>query len=494
MQKVRKRKRRSLSRNQKVLVYAFLLSLGSLLLLFMPLSPNDQAPEGFMEVRQDTAVLHFSAAEEDLQSFTVFPGGGGQYTIVHGQGSYRLEEEPDYSLDMTLINGMVQSLLYLQSTDTLGDTKGLDLREFGLEEGALQVIAQFSQDRELAFNIGGRVPSDIPADYLLIAGDPLLYTIGADVRETFDYALNLLHTIPAVNFNADLLDQVRFVGEGAFNLRRVAQDIWEISDPVEYPASLARVQWLLRQISQMRLAAYIAPASTENLSRYGLEKPRSHVVFSLADSIISSLHADETSPQSQKIAAQELVFTIGDDIPGIGFYCLYDDVIYQASDLSMGFLPDHDMNAYIGQNPVDIPLERPIRLLASWPEGSVDCSVSLVEHILQNNDIALDEQGNILYDYLVTSSDREIEPAQFVDAYAKLMAIEASGFLMPGFSAQGKPPALSLSLIFENRQRHIAFYPYDALHFAVEINGHFIHFVSRQSAETATFALAALTD
>ncbi len=494
MQKVGKRNRRNLSRGQKILVYGFSLVLGFSLLLLLLLWEKGPAPAGFMEIPQDTAKLHFSAAQDDLQSFTIFPGDGGHYTIVHNQGVYSLEEDPDYSLDLTVIDGMVQSLLYLQSTDTIGDATGLDLKEFGLAEGALQVMAQYTQGRQIHFTIGGRVPSDIPSDYLLIAGDPLLYAIGVDVREAFDYKLNQLHTIPAININAGLLDQIHFVGEGAFSLRRVAEDIWEISDPVKYPANLTQVQWLLRQISQMRLAAYIAPSSTENLVRYGLEKPRSHVVFSLAESMITSMPADETSPVSQKVAAQELVIAIGDDIPGLGFYCLYNDVIYQASNLSMGFLPNHDMKAYFAQNPVDIPLGRPIRLTAFLPEGSIDCSVSLVEHILQNNDIALDEQGNILYDYLIISAGREVTPARFIDAYTTLMAIEASGYLLPGFSAQGKPPALSLSLSFENQQRHIAFYPYDALHFAAEINGHFIHFVSRQSVETAAFALAALTD
>ena len=483
-----------MSRVQKILASVFFLVLGFSLLYFSPLWAKNPVPAGFMEVPQDTATLHFSAAQDDLQSFTVFPGDGGHYTIVHNQGIYSLEDDPDYSLDLTIIAGMVQSLLYLQSADTIGDATSLDLREYGLAEGALQVIAQYTQDRQIHFTIGGRVPSDIPSDYLLIAGDPLLYAIGVDVREAFDYKLNLLHTIPAINFNADLIDRIRFAGEEAFSLRRIAQDIWEISDPVKYPANLAQVQRLLRQISQMRLAAYIAPSSTENLARYGLEKPRSRIVFSLAESTITSVPADESSPVSQMVAAQELVIAIGDDIPGLGFYCLYNDVIYQASDLSMGFLSDHDMKAYLGQNPIDITLGRPIRLLASMPEGSIDCSVSLVEHILQNNDIALDEQGNILYDHLIISAGREIEPARFGDAYTKLMAIEASGYLLPGYSAQGEPQALSLDLSFENHQRHIAFYPYDALHFAVEINGHFIHFVSRQSVETAAFALAALTD
>jgi hypothetical protein len=254
------------------------------------------------------------------------------------------------------------------------------------------------------------------------------------------------------------------------------------------------VQWMLQQVSQMRLAAYVADAMTENLAQYGLDSPPRRVRFELSKSLISTIPVDDTSPVTKEVDAQDLVFSIGDEIPGRGFYCLYNDVIYLASDLSMGFLLENDLHVYIGEHPIDVPYSRLSRLVASWPQGGTSFNLSLVEHILPNNEIALDERGSVLYDYLVTSMGRDIDPAVFIDTYAKLMKIKAVGNLPPAYSVSDQAPVLSLSLCFEGQERQIAFYAYDALHMAAEVNGNLMHYVSRESVETALSALAASDD
>ena len=494
LHEVKKRKRSEPGRRQRIFLFAvlFLIGLALVLWLLPPLGASE--PAGMIDVPEDTAKLQFEAPEEDLLSFTIYPRDGEPYTIIHEQGTYQLVNQPDYSLDMSMVRKMVDTLLYLESADTISSAQGLDSDDFGLAQDALRVTAHYSQDRQLHFAIGDRIPSDIPRDYLMITGDPALYAIAVDVREALDQKLNLLHTVPSINFTADLLDAIHFEGGEALSLHRIAQDIWEIKQPIHYPASLRQVQRMLQQVSQMRLAAYVAEALTENLAQYGLDSPRCRVRFLLSESLISTIPVDDTSPIKYEVAAQDLVFSIGDEIPGRGFYCLYNNVIYLASDLSMGFLLEYDLQDYLGTHPIDIPLNRLSQLIASWPQGGVSINLLLVEHVLPNNEIALDEQGNILYDYLVTGIEREIEPAVFIDAYAKLMAIKAAGTLPPAYSVFDQASVLSLSLRFEGQERQIAFYPYDVLHLAAEVNGNLTHYVSRESVEAALSALAANED
>jgi len=494
LREVRKRSRSELSKRQNAILYAVLLLIGSILALWLLLPLGGRAPARRIEVPEDTTKLQFTAPEEDLLSFTIYPRDGEPYTIVHDQGTYQLEDQPNYSLDMTMIKNMIQSLLYLESVDTISSAQGLELNDFGLEQGSLGVAARYAHDRQLHFVIGNRIPSDIPRDYLLITGDPNLYAVAVDVREALDHKLNLLHIVPSINFTADLLDTIHFEGKETLSLHRVAQDLWEITEPVHYPANLGQVQWMLRQVAKMRLTAYVADALPKDLAPYGLDNPRCRIRFVLSESLITTIPSGETSPVIQQVAAQELVFAIGDEIPGKGFYCLYNDVIYLASDLSMGFLLEHELQDYISKSPIDVPLNRLSQLIASLPQGGVSFDLSLVEHILPNNEIALDEQGNILYDYLITSAGREIEPAVFVETYASLMAIKAAGTLPPDYSVLDQAAILSLSLRFEGQKRQIAFYPYDVLHLAAEVNGHLAYYVSRDSVEAALSSLAASAD
>lgn len=494
LREVKKRSRPELGRRQRIFLFVvfFLVGLALALRLFLPFGTSK--PAGTIDVPVNTAKLQFEASEEDLLSFTIYPRGGEPYTIIHEQGTYQLVNQPDYNLDMSMIRKMVDALLYLESADTISSDQGLDLDDFGLTQDALRVTTHYSQDRQLHFVIGDRIPSDIPRDYLMITGDPVLYAVAVDVREALDQKLNLLHTVPSINFTADLLDAIHFEGEETLSLHRIAQDIWEIKEPIHYPASLGKVQWMLQQISQMRLAAYVAEALTENLAQYGLDSPRRRVRFVLSESLISTIPVDEASPVIHKVAAQELVFSIGDEIPDRGFYCLYNNAIYLASDLSMGFLLEHDLQDYVGEQPIDVPVNRLSQLTASWPQGGISFNLSLVEHVLPNNEIALDEQGNILYDYLVTGMGQEIESSVFVDAYAKLMAINAAGTLSTDYSTADQAAVLSLSLLYEGQERQIAFYLYDVLHMAAEVNGHLIYYVSRDSVETALSALTAIED
>lgn len=440
----------------------------------------------------DTSKLLFAAQDEELLSFTIHPKGGESYTILREDGTYRLASDPGFPLDGSMIQNMTDAILYLRVSDTLADLKGdrSRLGDYGLDDSALRIEAKLRDGRELRFMIGDRAPFDAPRDYLMMEGDSHLYAIPNDVREALDYRAKLLHTLPAINFAPELLERMRISGPtGVLTLQRIQPGLWEIQEPFRYPADGAAMERLLIQVSSMRMAAYEAEGGGQALREYGLAEPRFEVEMYLPESVITSYPDDGAQPVRTSVAAQTFRFAVGDAIEHIGFYCLYNGVIYRASDLSMGFMLDADADSYLGRQPFDVPLSNVSELDMQFEEKGRRYELSLVEQVLPNNELARDEAGNVLHNYIVKSGGQELDPEPLARAYGLLMEITAKGRLSADYRLIGDP-LLSVSLRFTGgRSRQVSFYPYDALNAAAAVNGRFIHYVGLDKLNSAIEAI-----
>ncbi|MHC1786180.1 MAG: DUF4340 domain-containing protein [Christensenellales bacterium] len=495
MHGVERRLKRSPGPRTRALLLLCLLA--AIIILFLWLDPFGWTakPNPVISGETDTGKLLFSAQREDLRSFTITPRGGEPYTIEHKGEGFVLQGDADYPLDRVMIDNMVDAIVYLEVSDTVTDLgQGqADLAPYGLLDGALHVSAQFASDARISFTIGNRAPYEAPRDYIMVTGDTLLYLIPADVREALDYRLNMIHTVPDINFTPDLLDMLTITGNTSLTLRRLTQDLWEITEPLQYPADKGKIDQMLQQVSGMRLAAYVAPADEGSLRSFGLDQPRYRVQMHLPQSVISSYPDGAAEPVVSQVAAQVMTFLIGDAIEPLGFYCLYNGAVYQASDLSMGFMLNTAVDDYLSGAPVDVPLGLVTGLTLNWAQESRSYEISLYEHILPNNEIALDEEGRTLYDYLVMQEGEEIPATPLVSFYAKLMGIRAAGSLPDYYAVTGNA-VLSVNLRFLGQQRQIDFFPYDALHMAVAVNGRALHYVKSAAVMSAIDAVSAIAE
>ncbi len=473
MKAVRRKTPQSLSLTWRVIGIVVLMALILGLILWLkPFAWQRKPPVVASE--PDTSKLLFTASEEELLSFTIHPRQGESYTILRENKAYRLASDADFPLDSGMIRHMVDAILYLEVSDTLTDLKDeLDhLDEFGLLQGALRVSADFADGRKLMFAIGDRSPFEVPRDYLMMTGDSHLYAIPSDVREALDYRVNLLHSLPAINFSPDLLDSLVIQSaDGTLQLQRLAQDLWELREPFIYPADMNLINQMLTQVKGMRFAAFVAEGSEENLRRYGLETPRYSVQMHLPASTISAYPDEGGEPIVTQVPAQVLRFDIGNNIEHLGFYCLFRGTIYQASDLSMGFMLNHQPEPYLSRAPFDIPMNQISEISFSSATGNQNFAISLVEQVLPNNELARDEAGNVLHNYLVRLGDREIDPEPLAQAYAKLMRLSASGRLPADYALDAKAALLTVTTKAYDRSRIISFYPFDALNAAMMVNG-----------------------
>ncbi len=494
MKEVRIKRKKPIKQKYALLLILLLLFLSFVFyLITRPASLPPPVPVA------DTSIVLFEATEDELLSFTVRPTGGDPYTIVRHNGAYEVEGYPYYDLNLNLVTDMVDNLLYLIAADTIDlSERSIEdhLNDFGLQNGALEVTARFTSNRQYTLRLGSRIPGDIPFDYGMLLGSPSLYALSITLKEDFSYFLNWLHMLPDINFTPDLLDTVRFEDDhGNLLLRRINDDIWMVEEPFSYPASLDQINKLKESVGKMRFAAFIDLAEKADLAVYGLDSPHMKLTFDLADSTIVSYSPDMQTSAEYSVDAQHLTIEIGDLIEGIGFYCLYDESVYQASDLSMGFMLKADPFEYLSTFPMAVPLNHIDSFsVKSEDELIFNFQVSLVEDVLPNNALARDSFGNILFVFsFADDNGNDIPTEKVTDLYKALTAVRTTGVVNQKYFFPDNRAILEAELRYGFSTRKIRFIPYDALHAAIEIDGTILFYTDLNYINEVKKALSAIS-
>lgn len=495
MKNVRIKKHKKFSLTQLSIIFAVLLILLAASIYYVIDLNKKELPS--LQIEKDLKVLLFKADKADLISFTISPSNGIDYTILNKDAEYVLKDHPDFVLNYSIIEEMVESLIYLEAEKLLIEVEQMHLIDYGIDNSAVEVMANFNGNRSYSFKIGHRIPTDIPKDFGVFNNSGDLYAFGITLKDLFNQQMNWLHLVPDVNFTADLLDRVILENDkDRLILSRLEKDLWVLNEPFHYPVDKLKMNRVLSSISKMRFASFVDTASAESLRRYGLDHPRLTVTFLLAESTIKSTSILNGQSHVKAVEAQEMIIRIGDAIEGLGFYCQYFDKIYQASDLSMGFMLDLRTNNYLSQFPIDVPLN----LVHSISFEQIDneksaYNVLLVEHILPNNQIAHDEQENILYDYYVLNEEaKEIDAEKFTKLYDSLSSIKALGHISNFSDRVMTSPILQVKINFLNENRIINFLPLDTLHAAIEVNGDIVHYTDIEKLNNILTQLSLLKE
>ncbi len=479
MQPVRKT-RRSRRNTITLAAVALLVALAAVFLL----TRGNQAPGAPAAPDPETeAVQLINIPPEDLTRVEVRASTGESFALVWTKDGPQVEGKPDFPLEPRETDLMVKDLTLLVANGLAGraETSPENLELLGLGPAAPRATAEYRDGRRMTLVFGNSARTEIPSDYLMLEGDDRVYTVSPETREHFDRALETLHPVPAVNFTPSLLDRAEFTGGGGFTLERAGSG-WRLSAPFDYPAEEAAAQRLLDGIAGMRLAVYAGEADGESLERFGFSPDGRAVYFHLAKSVITRYDRDGNPEGETQVPEQTVRFALGGGIGNIGLYVRHDGKIYQASLASMGFLRDLALEGVLSRTPARADISELDSLTARRDGRSVTYEIALVEKILPNNRIETDGQGNPLFEPHVTRDGREEGADAFLRGISKLAGLRALGDLPAGFLPEG-PAVAAYTLTGRFGQTEVALFPFDALHYAMRVNGRFFHYTDRLSAD-----------
>ena len=126
-----------------------------------------------------------------------------------------------------------------------------------------------------------------------------------------------------------------------------------------------------------------------------------------------------------------------------------------------------------------ISLRHTVRKFQKKPLDS-EVVEKLNARITENNQIATDEYGRVLYDCAVRKAGdtQDMDAEAFLSWYTRLASLSGDGRLPDDFALAGESRCTIL-LENENWTRQIDFYPYDALHDALAVDGAALYYVQK---------------
>ena len=150
----------------------------------------------------------------------------------------------------------------------------------------------------------------------------------------------------------------------------------------------------------------------------------------------------------------------------------WQDQVFTASNFLLGFWKELSPMDYLLQTPVNL-LVNDINEVRFTRDGITrDYQVRMVEQITENNQIAVDEYGRVLYDCAVrrAGENQDMDAEAFLDWYTRLASLTGDGKLPDGWTPSGESRA-EITLINDHLTRVITLWPCDALHDAIAVDG-----------------------
>ncbi len=477
MEKVpRKKTRRPLSGRTVLLILlccAALAGGGLYLVHSQPVVPPPSA--------DSETVLLLSRPKEDISAIAIAPRDGVAYPLVRQGDTFVLLGQEDEKLRAGILDDLLVTLTELPAETTVlpsfSEDQGLLLSAFGLDPAQARITVTYIDGEKKELRVGSLTPNEeTPQRYCMVSGSDALYTILEADSAPLLRDMASLRDFVQPSLDGSLLDRVEITGQVEWTLHYTPSG-WQMDAPFSYPLSASRTDALLTKIESMGFASCLGKAEKLNLKDYGLDDPALTISLTQAPTVIIG---ETTAGEQVSVPVPETVYTlrIGSETGKSGVYVQWQDQVFTASNFLLGFWKE--------LSPIDYLLQTPVNLLVNdlsevrFTRGGIahDYQVRMVEQITENNQIAVDEYGRVLYDCAVNRAgeSQDMDAETFLSWYTRLASLTGDGRLPDGWTPSGECRA-EIVLINGHLTRVITLWPYDALHDAIAVDGVALYYI-----------------
>lgn len=161
--------------------------------------------------------------------------------------------------DQTAVSGLVGTLATLNS-ERLVDDDASNPAQYGLAPAAVQIDVTENDSKSQKLLIGDDTPTG-GAVYVMLAGDPRLFTIATYTKTGLDKSLNDLRDKRLITLAADKISRVELLKKGHDVEFGRNQDEWQILKPKPLRADSTQVGDLVRQLTDAKMDTSSADAA-----------------------------------------------------------------------------------------------------------------------------------------------------------------------------------------------------------------------------------------
>ena len=476
-----RRFRRIPQEKRRILLLFFLLMLVCVIIAasLLAAQPQEAAPSAPVS----TACNLFEYAPSEVASITIRRGEEAAWTVtqdadglltLQGEGGFPLSEKTSAALLDAVSIIPCEAVL----TDDPADYQG-HLADFGLENPKYEATIAYADGVVAQLRIGNAGGENNAWYYMTVAGDDRLFSFARGMVEAIFVSRDSLREVESPVIHKARIDKVTLTGPDRvteWTLRgditdADAADKWFITAPYAYPADAEAMSTLLGNAANLRLGAYVAPATAENLALYGFDAPRLTIDIHMAAGTIAVTNADGAAEPTD-FPESTVTFVIGGAKSDMVDYVRFGDAIYASSHFTMGLFIDYDVTATRSRYPVQTALGNLAALTIREGDAVTEYILTRTEQVAANNELITDEDGSPVYDVTVTLGGEPVDYAAFEAAYNALTLVTVSGTLPADAVITVEPHTAYIFTDVDGTTHTVALATFDVLHDAVIVDGH----------------------
>ena len=344
----------------------------------------------------------------------LMPEGGSDWTVEEQQG--------------TLLQEAVTQLRYeeILTDDPAVYRENPDL--FGLDPPLVSVTGRYTDGTSFTVRIGNDTGLEEGWHYMTADGDEKLYAASSAVVQDMNVEYALLHPVPRPEIYASLLDRITVedghdvIAEWTLQGQITDRDAgtnWAVTEPVRCPADEESIQNLKKSAENFRLGVYTAPATEENLEKYGFGTPQRILTFHMAAGSTGTVGEtgvyDVTDHEESTVT-----LTVGNARDEMADYVRFEEEIYTVSHFTLSAFTEADPMSTAARYPVLTPLD-------SLESLTVEENGEKLEYVLREQEQTEDNGEPASRECLLNGE--KIPYESFEAAYERLLTVTFSGIL-----------------------------------------------------------------
>ena len=440
-----------------------------------------------------TAQTLYACQPEDVVGLAIQRSGEAPWSLALDEetGRFRLDGADGFLLSEATTLEMQQAAATIICEQVISadpDEYAPHLAEFGLEPPDCTAVITFRDGTVRTLRVGSRTAHSSAWYYMTLSGDERLFALSAGMVEALFVSRESLRDVTQPTLHRARIDRLTLRnGDGSIRAEWTlscdigetdAGERWLITAPFVYPADAAAMTSLLSNAANLRLGAYVAPATPENLRLYGFDAPRQIIEIHMAAGAMGStdwngVYSVTDWPEST------VAFTIGGSRSDMVDYVLFGDAIYVSSHFTMGVFLTLDPADAMNRYPVLTALGN-LASLTIEENGVTDAYVlTRTERVAPNNELVYDDSGNLLWDVSVTRNGEPIAYESFEAAYTRLTAVCVAGRIRDGDQVDAAPHTVYTFTDVDGTVHTVALSSYGVLHDAVAVDGHQAFYIAK---------------
>ena len=223
------------------------LALGGTLYWSEHRKPTDESAK----VSADTSPAILKLDEATINRVELKKKDADPIVLVKNSGTWQIAQPKSLNADQNAVSGAISTLSSLNA-ERLVDDKPSDPKQYGLDHPAVEVDVTEKDNKTQRLLIGDDTPAG-GAVYVMLAGDPRIFTMASYNKTSIDKSLNDLRDKRLLTVSADKISRLALMRNNHEIEFGRNKDDWQILTPKPLRADSVQVGELVGKLTDARM-------------------------------------------------------------------------------------------------------------------------------------------------------------------------------------------------------------------------------------------------